>query len=251
MAENNMKIFDSVRKVPTEAQKKINGGRLNGMTDINPMWRIETLTKQFGPAGIGWYTEVTAKYIEQGANGEACAIVDLNLYVKDGDEWSKPIFGTGGSKYVTNEKNGVYTSDEAYKMAYTDALSVACKALGIGADIYWAAGAPKATATNTSSAKATKTEAKPAKEQPAVPSVGGDELPAPTKKPQKAEANIEDVRAVIVPTDVQGFGGKTLGEIADANAEDLRQVAALTSDRTIKNYAAMIYNDILKKKQAA
>lgn len=28
-------------------------------------------------------------------------------------------------------------SDECYKMATTDALSVACKNLGIGADIYW------------------------------------------------------------------------------------------------------------------
>lgn len=28
-------------------------------------------------------------------------------------------------------------SDECYKMATTDALSVACKNLGIGADVYW------------------------------------------------------------------------------------------------------------------
>ena len=35
------------------------------------------------------------------------------------------------------------TSDECYKMAYTDAISVAAKALGIGADVYWAAGRTK------------------------------------------------------------------------------------------------------------
>ena len=29
----------------------------------------------------------------------------------------------------------MYTSDECYKMALTDALSVACKALGVAADV--------------------------------------------------------------------------------------------------------------------
>lgn len=33
-------------------------------------------------------------------------------------------------------KSGMHNNDEAFKMAVTDALSVACKMLGIGADIY-------------------------------------------------------------------------------------------------------------------
>ena len=56
--------------------------------------------------------------------------------LKNGEEWSKPILGTGGSTYVAKEKNGLYTSDEAIKMATTDALGVACKNLGFAADIY-------------------------------------------------------------------------------------------------------------------
>ena len=52
-------------------------------------------------------------------------------------EWTEAIEGTGGSSFVANEKNGLYTSDECFKMAYTDALSVACKSLGMGADVYW------------------------------------------------------------------------------------------------------------------
>ena len=40
-------------------------------------------------------------------------------------------------RIATNKKNGLYTSDEVVKMAYTDAISVACKQLGFGADIYW------------------------------------------------------------------------------------------------------------------
>ena len=54
--EDNLKIYNMIKKVPDEAQKKITGGRLSGMTDIKPMWRIEKLTEIFGPCGLGWYT---------------------------------------------------------------------------------------------------------------------------------------------------------------------------------------------------
>ena len=64
------------------------------------------------------------------------AFVDISLYVKVEGSWSDAIIGTGGSSFVANEKSGLYTSDEAFKMAVTDAISVACKQLGIGAAIY-------------------------------------------------------------------------------------------------------------------
>lgn len=133
----NLKIYDSVRVVPEDAKKPINGGRLKGMTDINPMYRIKSLTEQFGPVGFGWYYDITEKRLEQGSNNEMSAFVQIDLFVKIGDEWSKPITGIGGSSFVTNEKNGLYVSDECFKMALTDAISVSCKALGIGADVYW------------------------------------------------------------------------------------------------------------------
>lgn len=142
---NNLELYNQVRAVPAEAQKKITGGRLNGKTDINPMWRIKTLTECFGMCGFGWYYEIVRQWIEKGnkiaghEDFETAAFVNINLFVKQGEEWSKPIPGTGGSSFVTKEIKGNYTSDEAYKMALTDAISVACKSLGIGADIYWAA----------------------------------------------------------------------------------------------------------------
>lgn len=133
---NNLDIYNQVREVPEEAQKPINGGRLKGMTDINPMWRIKKLTEVFGMCGFGWYIEEKNKWIETVGN-ETCAFVDIALYVKQDGEWSKPIHGTGGSKLSTVEKSGVYVDDECYKKALTDAISVACKSLGFGADIYW------------------------------------------------------------------------------------------------------------------
>ena len=137
MAEN-LKIWNLVREVPKEAIKPISGGRLKGMSDINPVWRLKTLTETYGACGVGWKYEIVKKEMTDGAKGEVAAFVDINLYTKNGEEWSAPIPGTGGSMFVANEKNGLYTSDEAYKMALTDAISVACKALGMGANVYWA-----------------------------------------------------------------------------------------------------------------
>ncbi len=133
---SNLDIYNIVRVVPEEAKKPIEGGRLSGMTDINPMWRIKTLTEQFGVCGIGWYTEIVNKEIYP-VGEEIIVSVDCNLYIKIDGEWSKPISGTGGSKLISAESKGLFNDDEAFKKAETDAISVCCKKLGIGADVYW------------------------------------------------------------------------------------------------------------------
>lgn len=137
MNEENMKYYKLGKKVPEKAQKKIGAGRLAGMTNINPMWRIEKLTELFGPCGEGWYYEIVSQEIREGSEDQKVAFVNINLYVKFPDGWSKPIVGIGGSSFVAKERSGLYTSDECFKMALTDALSIACKALGIGADVWY------------------------------------------------------------------------------------------------------------------
>ena len=143
---NNMELYELGRSVPNEAMKPITAGRLKGFTDINPMWRIKRLTEMFGPCGIGWWYTIQDKRIETGANGEICAFVDIVLYYKWGNETSQPIAGTGGSSFISKEKNGLYTSDECFKMALTDAISVAAKAIGVGADVYYQKDRDKYTA---------------------------------------------------------------------------------------------------------
>lgn len=135
---SNLTIYNKFREVPQEAKKEIGAGRLKGFTDINPMWRIKMLTEQFGVCGFGWYFDIVEQKIIEGSDNQKSAFVTINLFVKMNDEWSKPIVGVGGSSFVTNERNGAYTSDECFKMALTDALSIACKNLGIGADVYFA-----------------------------------------------------------------------------------------------------------------
>ena len=143
MAEDlNLALYNRVREVPEEAKKPIQAGRLKGKTDIAPLWRIQTLTREFGPAGLGWYTEIVKQWNEECGN-ERAIYIKLNLYVKFNGEWSKPIEGFGGAMVVANESKGPFLDDDAAKKAYTDAISQACRSLGIGADVYWANDATK------------------------------------------------------------------------------------------------------------
>lgn len=131
-----MTIYEQFRSVPSEAQKKIEAGKLKGFTDINPMWRIKKLTEQFGACGEGWYLDNIQTWTEN-AGGETAAFVRVDLIVKINGAWSKPITGIGGSK-LAGKGVGDGINDEAFKMAYTDAISIACKNLGMAADIYYA-----------------------------------------------------------------------------------------------------------------
>jgi hypothetical protein len=142
---DNLELYNKLREVPETAKRAIEAGRLKGKTDINPMWRIKKLTETFGTCGFGWKTKTIKKWIEEGGNSEKSAFVDIELYIKINDEWSEAIEGNGGSSFIAKERNGMYTNDECFKMAFTDALSVACKMIGIGADVYWEADKTKYT----------------------------------------------------------------------------------------------------------
>lgn len=136
---DNLYIYEQARAVPADAKKPIGAGRLAGFTDINPMWRIKKLTEIFGPCGIGWWYTIDNKWKEEAPNGEVKAFVDITLFYKNSETGvSHGIPGTGGSSFLAKEKNGPYVSDECYKMALTDAISVAAKALGVAADVYYA-----------------------------------------------------------------------------------------------------------------
>jgi hypothetical protein len=142
---DNMIIYNQVRTTPENAKTAISSGKLKGKTDINPMFRIETLTKVFGPIGIGWYYDVLRiENLTIPETQEIACFVDINLFYKWEGEWSKPVFGTGGSMLLENFTHaGLKTNDDGYKMALTDAISVAAKELGVSADVYWAKGETK------------------------------------------------------------------------------------------------------------
>lgn len=132
----NMKHWLAMSRPPAKALKTIRGGRLQGMTDVNPQWRYQAMTEQFGPCGIGWKYDIDKLWTEPGCEGEVLAFAQISLRVFKHDFWSDPIVGVGGNHLIAKEKNGLRNNDECWKMAITDALSVALKMLGVAADIY-------------------------------------------------------------------------------------------------------------------
>lgn len=129
--------YNAVKTVPQSALKVIDFGKLKGKYDISPQWRWEILTEVYGMCGVGWYFDIVdTKEVLVEATGETMLYVKVNLYIKDGDEWSKPIPGYGGDFLIYKDKNGYHGNDEAFKMAVTDALGTAAKMIGVGADVY-------------------------------------------------------------------------------------------------------------------
>jgi len=135
MTEENMKLWDAVKQPPPTALKVIMGGRLKGKSDISPQWRYQAMTEQFGPCGVGWKYEIKRLWNEPGPANQVFAFAEIMLYIKT-DQWSEPIPGVGGSMLVEQESSGLHASDEGYKMAITDALSVSMKMIGVAADVY-------------------------------------------------------------------------------------------------------------------
>ena len=139
MENKNLALYEKYSKPPKEALKDFDNGSFKG-TDINSMWRIKALTEEFGVCGIGWYTDLVRQWSEPAPNDEVLCFVEIKMYVKVNGEWSMGFSAIGGSKIIQYFKTKAYAkgNDEGYKMAYTDALGVACKFLGFGASIYWA-----------------------------------------------------------------------------------------------------------------
>jgi len=218
---DNLKLYEQFRKVPENAQREIKGGRLNGKTDINPMWRIKALTDAFGACGFGWWYEITDKHLERAETGEVAAFVDIALYYVIDGQTSKPVYGTGGSSFIAKEKAGLYVSDECYKMALTDAISVACKALGVGADVYWNKDATKYT-------------------NPASGLLGGQNQDESAElKPDRTE---EDSTAIIDAIDKAKI---EILQIAQAAGRDEKAVAAFAEKLVLDNFkTAVKYKDM-------
>ena len=129
--------YNAVKTVPQSALKVIDFGKLKGKYDISPQWRWEILTEVYGMCGVGWYFDIVdTEQVLVEATGETMLYVKVNLYIRDGEEWSKPIPGYGGDFLIYKDKNGYHGNDEAFKMAVTDALGTAAKMIGVGSDVY-------------------------------------------------------------------------------------------------------------------
>jgi hypothetical protein len=221
---DNMKYYNESRKVPDEAQKSFNNGSFSG-TDINPMWRIKKMTEMFGPCGIGWYYEIVSERAEE-HHDMTMAIVDINLYIKVDGEWSKPIYGTGGNQLVKSTKNGPKASDEGYKMALTDALSVACKALGVGADIYFSKDKTKYTDYASGSTEAAQEAGKKKLEE--LNAKAAEAAQKPAESPVRRPATDEQIAFIRENAD-----GKTLKIAMEAFGANFEKMTLAQANKLI------------------
>jgi hypothetical protein len=166
------------------------------------------LTEVFGLCGFGWKFTIDRLWTEKGSGEQVFAFANITLYIKDGDVWSDGIQGSGGSMLIVSESKGLHNSDEGFKMAITDALSTACKMIGVGADIYM--GLPATKYDNLES----KQEAKKEKE-PVYKSV--------------LDENIEDAMKVA------GIDKKRLLELIDENFKKKYSSLTTTEKQSVLN----------------
>lgn len=209
MEKKAIDIYESLAQPPKSALRQIEAGKLKGKTDINPQWRYKAMTEAFGLVGIGWKYEVQKLWTEQGAGAEKLAFAQVAVYIKDGDAWSEPIEGIGGSRLVQLEKGVAVSNDEGYKMAVTDAFSTALKMLGVAADIY--AGRWDGTKYN-------------------------DEPPAPPQK-QPAKFAFEPKGGETTPAEKKELGGLLSTKYPDGGAVFSKAEAKKYSDMR-KDYTA-------------
>ncbi len=127
-----MENWNNLCKVPTTSLKTIGFGALKGKSDINPQWRIKAMTEVYGECGKAWSHRLIEQTITPGADGEVLVFLQVGVRVGDGNEFT----GMGGDKIVSKNKHGLSSNDEAFKMAYTDALGTALKCLGVASEIY-------------------------------------------------------------------------------------------------------------------
>ena len=215
MKEKAIDIYESLSRPPKDALREIQAGKLKGKTDINPQWRYKAMTEKFGLVGIGWKYEVQKLWTEAGAGNEKLAFAQVAVFVKDGDAWSEPIVGIGGSKLVQFEKGAAVSNDEGYKMAVTDAFSTALKMIGVAADIY--AGRWDGTKYN---------------DEPVIP----PQSPAPTKK-QPAKFAFEPKGGETTPAEKKEIGGLLASKYPDGGAVFSKAEAKMYSDMR-KSYTA-------------
>lgn len=133
---NNLDNWNKLARPPTTALKKIEFGYLKGKSDINPVWRLQAVTEVFGQVGHGWTYRIVKTWSETGADGQVMAFAVVAVKTKVAGEWGQEFEGIGGSTICEISKEKIKSNDEGYKMAVTDALSVAFKSLGVAADIY-------------------------------------------------------------------------------------------------------------------
>ncbi len=102
-------------------------------TAIRPIYSYQRMTEEYGPCGIGWGVGEPSFQTLNGADGEVLVYCTVSIW--HGDKGNL-VFGVGGDKVVNKFSSGLKSDDEAFKKAFTDAVTNALKLIGVGADVH-------------------------------------------------------------------------------------------------------------------
>jgi hypothetical protein len=131
----NTKLWDLLgRTDPKHTQPFTRGGGFKG-TAIKPMFSYRRMTEEFGPCGKGWGVGEPSFQIVPGPEGEMLVFCTASIWYRH-EEAECRVYGVGGDKAVGKNKYGLQTDDEAFKKAFTDAVTNALKLIGVGADVH-------------------------------------------------------------------------------------------------------------------
>ena len=126
---SNTRIWDELWKTdPKHTKAFTRPGGFRG-TATKPIWMTYRMTEHFGPCGMGWGIGKPDFQTMQ-VGSETVVYCSVEVWYNDSGQRAT-LWGVGGDKVF-----GKYADDEAFKKAYTDAVSNAMKFIGVCADIH-------------------------------------------------------------------------------------------------------------------
>lgn len=134
----NMDLWNILSRTDPSATKNFTrGGGFKG-TAIKPMWSVKRLTEEFGPCGDGWGVEEPSFQVVPASDGQVAVYCTVCCWYNHPKKQSGPhrLYGVGGDLVVVKQQSGLRTDDEAFKKAFTDAVTNAFKYIGVGADVH-------------------------------------------------------------------------------------------------------------------
>jgi hypothetical protein len=132
-AEDNLRLWNRLRRTDPKATKPFTrSGGFRG-TQIDPTWRIQMMTEAFGPIGQGWGYEQLDWTV-----AERMVFICVRVWYRDPDTgercWTGPQWG--GTEMVRRRNGLEAPDDECFKMSMTDALGKCLLQLGLAADVH-------------------------------------------------------------------------------------------------------------------
>jgi hypothetical protein len=129
---SNTALWDKLGKTdPSHTKTFKRAGGFSG-TAIKPMWSYRRMTEEFGPCGKGWGIYEPSFQV---VKSEETTLVycTVSVWYEKADQI---VFGVGGDMVAGKRGNYAMVDDEAFKKAYTDAVTNALKMIGVGADVH-------------------------------------------------------------------------------------------------------------------